>query len=62
LRREQLQGDGSLERLRLRQLGEPLSQRAIADLVMILQKKYKTVRRQIAARRSPRLAVAIGRR
>ena len=62
LRAEKLQRDGGLERLRVGERRQPFAERAIADLVVILQEQHKGGGRQIGAWRAARLAAAMRRR
>ena len=49
-RREQQHGERRFDRLRIRIAFEPVAQRAIADLVVVLQEIDEGGRRQMAAR------------
>ena len=60
LRAEQLQRGRRFERARVRECGQPLAERAIADLIVILQEHDERGRRQIRAGRAARLPPRCG--
>src|SRR5262249_12455969 len=62
LRAEKEEHDRRFERRRIGQCRQALTQRAVADLVVVLQKQNKGGRRQVAARRAALLAAAMARR
>ena len=61
LRAQQLQGDGRLQRLGIGVVHQTVAERAVADLVVVLQEEHEGGGREVIARRAARLAVAIGR-
>ena len=60
LRAKHLQYDGRFQCGRISENRQALTQSAITDLIVVLQKQDECGRRQVCAARAPRLAMAIG--